>query len=54
MTQDQATQLLAAVADLQEIGKALGLVLGQVAISLHIVCILLLVLIFFAALKVRG
>lgn len=51
MTQDQAMQLLAAVADLQQIGMALGAVLGSCVIFLNIACILLCGVIFFQALR---
>lgn len=51
MTQDQAQELLAAVHDLQQIGMALGHVLGTCSIWLQIIAILLLGVIFFQALR---
>ena len=51
MTSDQAIQLLAAVGDLQQIGMGLGIVLGQCAIWLNIVSVLLLGIIYFQAVK---
>ena len=51
MTEDQATELLTAVHDLQQIGMGLGLVLGQGVIWLQTLCILMLLAIFFLALR---
>jgi len=51
MTQDQATELLVAVHDLQQITMAQGVLLSQAVIWSQAVCILLLCLLFFAALR---
>ena len=51
MTQDQADQLLKAVADLQQIGQALGMLLAQGVIWLQVSCILLCIAVFFVALR---
>lgn len=51
MTPDQAQELLTAVHDLQQIGMGLGLVLGQGVIWLQALCILMLIAIFFLAMR---
>lgn len=51
MTPDQAQELLTAVHDLQQIGMALGTVAGTCATWLQVVSLLLLIVIFFQALR---
>ena len=51
MTQDQATELLAAVHDLQQVAMAQGVLLAQTAIWAQAVCILLVCVLFFQALR---
>ena len=53
MTQDQATTLLAAVADLQQQTQALGQLLARVTVWCEVLCLLALCLLFFAAIRRR-
>lgn len=49
MTEQQAADLLVKVADLQQQGQAIGMLLGQVRVWLEVACLLLMAIVFFTA-----
>lgn len=54
MTSDQAAQLLTAIADLQQQGQALGLLLGQVVVWLQVLSTIGVGCFFWLAVRRQG